>query len=151
MVLYWFEIVTLFLLYSDNLIGHSINFLKGCNSMMSIEWVLNSSLRSPRQEFELPYLTITQRRYLRLRTCHNSGNRWLPNSAVRVRARVKSCGICGGQNDTGAGFLRVLRFPLPIVPMIAAHSSSSIIRDWCNRPNGGRCDKWAQTHLIPKH
>jgi hypothetical protein len=34
-----------------------------------------------------------------------------------------SCGICG------------LRFPLPIIPPIAPHSSSSIIiRDWYNRP-----------------
>jgi hypothetical protein len=41
---------------------------------------------------------------------------------VRVRARVRSCGICGGQSDTGAGFLRVLRFPLPLIPSTAAHS-----------------------------
>jgi hypothetical protein len=37
-----------------------------------------------------------------------------------------SCGICGGQSGTGAGFLRVLRFPLPIpIPLTAPHSSSS--------------------------
>jgi hypothetical protein len=29
-------------------------------------------------------------------------------------AWVRSCGICGGQNGTGAGFVRVLQFPLPI-------------------------------------
>jgi hypothetical protein len=33
-------------------------------------------------------------------------SRWLPTTAARVRARVWSSGICG------AGFLRVLRFPL---------------------------------------
>jgi hypothetical protein len=40
--------------------------------------------------------------------------RWLPTAEARVRARVWSCGICGGQCGAGAGFLRVLRFPLPI-------------------------------------
>jgi hypothetical protein len=40
--------------------------------------------------------------------------RWLPTAAARVRVRA-ACGICGGQSGTGPGFLRVLRFPLPIV------------------------------------
>jgi hypothetical protein len=52
-----------------------------------------------------------------------------------VRARVSSCGICGGQNYTAAGFLRVLRFPLSTsIPPIASQPPSPIIRDWCNRP-----------------
>jgi hypothetical protein len=38
---------------------------------------------------------------------------WLPTAAARVRARVWSSGICGGQSGVGAGLLRVLRFPLP--------------------------------------
>jgi hypothetical protein len=41
-------------------------------------------------------------------------SRWLPITAVRVRARVSSSGICGEQSGAGAGFLRVFRFPLPI-------------------------------------
>jgi hypothetical protein len=41
-------------------------------------------------------------------------SRWLPTAAARVRSRVWSSGICGGQSGAGAGFLRVLRFPLPI-------------------------------------
>jgi hypothetical protein len=55
-------------------------------------------------------------------------SRWLPTAAACVRARVWSSGICGGQNCAGAGFLRVLRFPLPIfIPPIAPQSPSSII------------------------
>jgi hypothetical protein len=47
-------------------------------------------------------------------------SRRLSTAAARVRTRVRSCGIFGGQSDIGAGFLRVLRFPLPIrIPPIA--------------------------------
>jgi hypothetical protein len=42
-------------------------------------------------------------------------SRWLPTAAALVRSQVRSCGICGGQSGTGACFLRVLRFPLPIL------------------------------------
>jgi hypothetical protein len=42
-------------------------------------------------------------------------SRWLPTAAARVQARVWSSGICGGQSGAGAGFLRVLQFPLPII------------------------------------
>jgi hypothetical protein len=50
-------------------------------------------------------------------------SRCLRTAAARVRARVWSSGICGGQSDSGAGFLRVLRFPLPI--FIPPNSPSS--------------------------
>jgi hypothetical protein len=50
---------------------------------------------------------------------------WLPTAAARVRARVWSSGICGGQSGAGTGFLRVLRFPLPIfIPPNSASSQS---------------------------
>jgi hypothetical protein len=49
--------------------------------------------------------------------------RWLPTAAARVRDRA-ACGVCGGQSGTGAGFLRVLRFPLPIIPPISPSSYS---------------------------
>jgi hypothetical protein len=53
-------------------------------------------------------------------------SRRLPTATVRVRAQIRSCGIYSGQRGTGGGFLRVLRFPLPIlIPPTAPHSSSS--------------------------
>jgi hypothetical protein len=39
-------------------------------------------------------------------------SRLLPTAAAPVRFQVRSCGICGGQSGTGAGFLRVIRFHL---------------------------------------
>jgi hypothetical protein len=58
---------------------------------------------------------------------------WLPTAEARVRSRVWSSGICGGQSGAGAAFLRVLRFPLPIfTPPIAPQSSgaSTIDQKW---------------------
>jgi hypothetical protein len=48
------------------------------------------------------------------RAIAQSVSRWLPSAAARVWSRVGSCGICAEQSVTGAGFLRVLWFPLPI-------------------------------------
>jgi hypothetical protein len=62
-------------------------------------------------------------------------SRWLPTAAAPVRSRVWSSEICGGQSCAGAGFLRVLRCPLPIFILpIAPQSPSPIIWDWYNRP-----------------
>jgi hypothetical protein len=74
--------------------------------------------------------------------------RWLPTAAARVRTRVRSCGICGGQSGAGAGFLRVLRFPLSIfIPPIAPQSPSSIIWGLYNRPEVAAVPR----DLVPPH
>jgi hypothetical protein len=54
------------------------------------------------------------------------------------------------RSDHVAGFLRVLRFPLPIVIPPTAPHSSSIIRGWCNSPVSGRRTKWTQVSPHPK-
>jgi hypothetical protein len=62
-------------------------------------------------------------------------SRWLPTTVARVLAQLRSCGICGEQSGTGAGFLRVLRFPLPIfISSIGPQLPLSIIWGWNNRP-----------------
>jgi hypothetical protein len=55
-------------------------------------------------------------------------SRWLLTAAAHFRVWVWSYGICDGQSCVGAGFLRVLRFPLTIIiPPIAPQSPPSII------------------------
>jgi hypothetical protein len=69
----------------------------------------------------------------------------LPTVALCVRSQVMSCGICGGQSGTRAGFLQVLLFPLPVIlPLTVPHSS--IIWGWYYRPNSGWCSKWTRSH-----
>jgi hypothetical protein len=72
----------------------------------------------------------------------------LPTTAVRVRARVQSCGICGGQSGIGADFPRVFRFPLPILILPTAPQSSSMIWGRYNTLNIGRSTKWTQSQLM---
>jgi hypothetical protein len=71
----------------------------------------------------------------------------LPTAAARVRARVKSFRICGGQSGTGVGFLRVFWFPQPVrIPPIAPQSSSSGTRIIAQRaaavPSGLSLTQW---------
>jgi hypothetical protein len=54
-------------------------------------------------------------------------SRRLRTAAARVRARVRSRGICSGQSGTEAGFLRALRFPPPPANRSTDSSSTLII------------------------
>jgi hypothetical protein len=69
------------------------------------------------------------------RTAPQTDSCRLPTVAAQVRARVKSCVICSGQRGTAAGFLRVLRFPLPLIHSTNCSTVIVIIchRDWYNR------------------
>jgi hypothetical protein len=75
-------------------------------------------------------------------------SRWLTTAAVRVRSRVWSSGICGGRSGTGAGFLRVLRFPLPIFIPPNSPSSYSPGASY-NSLIIGRHAKWTQLDSTP--
>jgi hypothetical protein len=86
----------------------------------------------------------------RARAVGQAVSRRLPTTVARVRYRFKSYGICGGQNGTRAGFLRVFRFSLPIlIPPTAPHSS--IIRGWYKGPNTGRRTKWTLSYPTPRN
>jgi hypothetical protein len=87
-------------------------------------------------------------RPLRGRAIAQAVSRWLPTAAARVQTRVYSCEICDGQSGAGAGFLRVLRFPLPIfIPPISPQTPSPIIRGWYNGSVSGRTTQ-SPTPLI---
>jgi hypothetical protein len=75
----------------------------------------------------------------------------LPTAVASDRAQVRSCGICGGQNDIRAGFLRVLRLPLPILmPPTAPHKSYNI-RGWYNRPVVADVPSGLKSHPTPRN
>jgi hypothetical protein len=64
-------------------------------------------------------------------------SRWLPTAAARVQTRVWSSGICSAQSAVGAGFLRVLRFPLPPFGFPCHQSSFHQILHHHNHPGAG--------------
>jgi hypothetical protein len=70
-------------------------------------------------------------------------SRWLPTVAARVQSLFWSSGICGEQSGVGAGFLRVLRFPLPFIPPNSPSSQSP--EAGTNRPRL----KWPTCRVDP--
>jgi hypothetical protein len=99
-------------------------------------------VRSRTQTMEFVCFCFYYYYYYYVRAIAQVVSRWLPT----VASRVRSSGICGRQSNTGAGFLRVLRFSLPIIPPTAPHSSSIIWRRF-NRPKSGRCTQWTVSHV----
>jgi hypothetical protein len=72
---------------------------------------------------------------------------WLPTAAAWVLGEVMW--DLWWKNGTWAGFLQVLWFPLPIlIPPIAPHPLSSIIRGWYKMPNTGRYINVLKSHLT---
>jgi hypothetical protein len=67
-------------------------------------------------------------------------SRWLPTAAVRGSRPGRHVGFCGGQSGAVAGFIRVLRSPLPNsfhqLRQKNYHHHQSVIGDMYNRPNG---------------
>jgi hypothetical protein len=68
-----------------------------------------------------PTRNMPKSKCLQGRAAAQAISRWLPTAAARVCVR-EACGVCGEQSGTGADFLRVLRFPLPIIPPISPSS-----------------------------
>jgi hypothetical protein len=95
-----------------------------CKSHTSVLNVLYWTAACPAQ-----YQGLHQNTHATLYRC-----RWLPTTGAQVRAWVWSCEICGGQSGAGAGFLWVLRFPLPSPPIAPQSPSSSIMWGLYNRP-----------------
>jgi hypothetical protein len=50
-----------------------------------------------------------------------------PTAAAPVRSQVRPCGMCEKQSVNGAGFLRVLLFPLPIIDTPTAPHSVIVL------------------------
>jgi hypothetical protein len=59
-------------------------------------------------------LLLTNSKYRYGRAMAQAVSRRPLTAETRVRSRVSSCEICGGQSGTGTGFSPSCRFPLPI-------------------------------------
>jgi hypothetical protein len=66
-----------------------------------------------------------------------------------AQSQGRLCTICGARSSTGAGFLQVLRFPLPIlIPQNAPYTTNTINQGWYHRSTSGCHTKWTRSHPI---
>jgi hypothetical protein len=68
-------------------------------------------------------------------------SRQLPTVVAQLRSWVRSSGICGGQSGTGANFLQVLQFPLPILILPTASYSLIILSSMPHSLHSGNAMK----------
>jgi hypothetical protein len=73
---------------------------------------------------------------------------WRPTAAARVRARIRSCGICGGKVALVHVFSQYFGFACQLSFHRLLHTLI-IIRDWYSRQNSGRCNEWTQFDPTP--
>jgi hypothetical protein len=76
-------------------------------------------------------------------------------AAAQVRARVWSSGICGGQSGVEVGFLRVLRFLLPIFippnsPFLKSPGAGTIDQLVVDVPIGPSLDSTPTMRIVEK-
>jgi hypothetical protein len=116
---------------------------KTCSSAMKMASEFSSEISVYLQE------TLRFATYVTRLSVAQAGSSRLPSAAAWVQSQIRSCGNYGGKSGTGVGFLRVLRFPLPLlIPLTAVYSS--IISGWYSRPNSGRRTKWTQSRCTPR-
>jgi hypothetical protein len=135
----WFNPVYILRTYLSNNFLSVINRFFGCLTMLlqlhkcysKIKWWMGRDWEGTGMANFKYYRNILAKGSLSAIAQAVSG--WLPTAAARVRSRVWSSGICGGQSGTEAGFLRVLRFPLPILIEPIAPQLPSPIWGWYNR------------------
>jgi hypothetical protein len=95
-----------------------------CQEIGYVNPIWGSSLELVRLETRILTLFTYMFKYDLGRAIAEAVSRWLPAAAARVQSRVWSIGICGGQSGAGAGFLRVLPFPLSFIPPNSPSSQS---------------------------
>jgi hypothetical protein len=126
------------LFFQPNSVSLPLRFISRCPiynyscvySIIPFIYWSNIQLKVVKNSICRDILIIRSSSFITYLTIHSSDvnphpNRRLPTAAARVRAQVRSCGIRGGLSGTGAGFLRVRRFPLPIlIPPTTPYLSS---------------------------
>jgi hypothetical protein len=79
--------------------------------LLSCRKLLINTLHGPHGKHRLLLSTMSVYWSVNARAIAQAVSRWLPTAAVRVRARIWSCGICGGQVALWQVFSEYFSFP----------------------------------------